>query len=83
MIQQSLVLNRDADLILPVTRARRPQTGLDRKAGHGSDRRGMAARQQRPAAASDGSAEVKRTDFRANEKKCCEFGFSCALKVKC
>ncbi|XP_035864232.1 6-phosphofructo-2-kinase/fructose-2,6-bisphosphatase 2a isoform X5 [Sander lucioperca] len=30
----------------------------------------MAARQQRPAAASDGSAEVKRTDFRANEKKC-------------
>ncbi|XP_032377754.1 6-phosphofructo-2-kinase/fructose-2,6-bisphosphatase 2a isoform X3 [Etheostoma spectabile] len=30
----------------------------------------MAARQQRPAAASDGSAEAKRTDLRANEKKC-------------
>ncbi|KAF1390233.1 hypothetical protein PFLUV_G00055950 [Perca fluviatilis] len=70
MIQQSLVLNRDADLILPVTRARRPQTGRDRKAGHGSDRCGMAARQQRPAAASDGSAEAKRTDLRVNEKKC-------------
>ena len=33
----------------------------------------MAARQQKPAAASDGSAEAKRTDFRANEKKCCEW----------
>ncbi|XP_034733764.1 6-phosphofructo-2-kinase/fructose-2,6-bisphosphatase 2-like isoform X1 [Etheostoma cragini] len=30
----------------------------------------MAARQQRPAAASDGSAEAKRPDLRANEKKC-------------
>lgn len=36
----------------------------------------MAARQQKPAAASDGSApaaESKRTDIRANEKKCCEW----------
>uniref|UniRef100_A0A7N6FJ47 6-phosphofructo-2-kinase/fructose-2,6-bisphosphatase 2 n=1 Tax=Anabas testudineus TaxID=64144 RepID=A0A7N6FJ47_ANATE len=30
----------------------------------------MAARQQRPAAASDGSAEPKRTDLRSHEKKC-------------
>ncbi|XP_050927283.1 6-phosphofructo-2-kinase/fructose-2,6-bisphosphatase 2 isoform X2 [Lates calcarifer] len=30
----------------------------------------MAAKQQKPPAASDGSAEPKRTDFRANEKKC-------------
>lgn len=30
----------------------------------------MAARQQRPAAAADGSAEAKRTDVRTNEKKC-------------
>ncbi|KAM6929563.1 6-phosphofructo-2-kinase/fructose-2,6-bisphosphatase 2-like isoform 2-T2 [Lycodopsis pacificus] len=30
----------------------------------------MAGRQRRPAAAPDGSAEAKRTDLRANEKKC-------------
>uniref|UniRef100_A0A3Q3F2G4 6-phosphofructo-2-kinase/fructose-2,6-bisphosphatase 2 n=1 Tax=Labrus bergylta TaxID=56723 RepID=A0A3Q3F2G4_9LABR len=30
----------------------------------------MAARQQKPAAAAEGSAEAKRTDLRANEKKC-------------
>lgn len=35
-------------------------------------RRVMAARQQKPAAAADGSAEAKRMDHRANEKKCCE-----------
>lgn len=42
----------------------------------------MAARQQRPAAAADGSAEARRTDVRTNEKKCCEW-FVFPLCVKC
>lgn len=40
---------------------------------HDAEQAAMAARQQRPAAASDGSAEAKRTDLRANEKKCCKW----------
>lgn len=39
----------------------------------------MAAR---PTSAQVNSAESKRTDLRANEKKCCEF-FLCSLTVKC
>lgn len=43
----------------------------------------MASRKQRPAPASNSSAEAKRRDMRTNEKKCCEFFRFCVQKLKC